>query len=73
MQQICVQQYVLMSTEMYQFVLFMVNALKKNAQYVLCVPLMLVLQLLVKYTHLTRLCYLRRLYQTFTRNTTIKL
>ena len=43
MQQTCVQQYVFISTEIYHVVLCMVNALKNNAQRVLCVPPMIVL------------------------------
>ena len=43
MQQTCVQKYALMSTEMYHVLLCMVNSLKKNAQYALCVPLIIFL------------------------------
>ena len=73
MQQTCVQQYVFMSTEMYHVVLCMVNAIKKDAKYILCVPMILVLWIVVKYTHVNSLCYLRPLYQNFMRNTTLQI
>ena len=72
-QQRCVQKYVLMCTEVYHVVLCMVNSLKKNAQYVLCVPLMIFLWLLVEYKHVKSLCYFRPLYQNFIRNNTLQL
>ena len=62
-----------MSTEMYHVVICMVNAIKKNAQYFLCVPMILVLWIVVKYTHINSLCYLGPVYQNFMRNTTIQL
>ena len=53
--------------------LFMVNAIKKTAHHVLCVPLMLFLWLLEKYTHINSLCYLRPIYQNFMKNNTLQL
>ena len=73
MQQTCIQQYVFMSTEIYHVVLYMANSLKKNTQYFLCVPLMIVLCLLEKYTHVKILCYLIPLYHNFMRNTTVQI
>ena len=73
MQQTRVQKYVFISTNIYHVVLFVVNSLKKNAQYVLCVPLILVMWLLVNYAHVKSLCYLGPLYHNLMSNTTLQI
>ena len=73
MKQTCVQQYIFMSTEIYYVVLCMVNSHNNNAHYVLCLPLMIFMWILVKYTHVESLCYLRPIYQNFTRITILQI